>query len=81
MGKPNRILKLIKTGADGVYHLNRHCYYDNSFSGTYKETSCDYEGITIHPDNGQHWDNLAPNGYFYPIDHVLLYTDYVRRAL
>ena len=33
------------------------------------------------PDSGRHLDNLAPNGYFFPIDHVLLYTDYVRNVV
>ena len=44
MGKLNHILKIIETGADSIFHLNRQCSYDNGFNGTYKETSCDYEG-------------------------------------
>ena len=77
MGKPNRLLKITETATDGVKHLNRHCLYDNSFFGTYKETSCDMEGITVHGDNGA-WENYCTNGYYYPIDNVLLYDDRVK---
>ena len=76
MGPPRRLLKVTQTAADGVMHINRHSYYDNSFNGTYRETSCTIEGATISPNNGA-YDNNALNGYYYPIDRMLLYDESV----
>ena len=80
MGKPNRLLKITETAVDGIKHLNRHSFYDNTFCGTYKETSCDIEGITIHGDNGV-WENYCVNGYYYPIDNILLYDEKVKNVV
>lgn len=77
MGYPSRLIKITDRALDGKKYLNRHCTYDNSFMGTYQELSCDVEGIEVHGDNGE-WDNYCVNGYYYPIDHVLVYDDDVK---
>ena len=73
-----RLIKLTVTPQDKTIHLNRHCLYDNSFNGDYHETACDNPGITVREHNGRFDDNYAVNGYFWPIEHILLYTDYTR---
>ena len=82
MGRPYRMFKLTQTASDAVYHLNRHSFYDNSFFGSYKETSCPagQEGATVHDNNGA-YSNNALNGYYYPIDDILLYNDYVTNTV
>ena len=77
MGKPTRLLKITETAMDGVRHINRHSFYDNSFSGDYHEWGCDMEGITLHEDNGK-WENYCTNGIYYPIDNILIYSTQVR---
>ena len=80
MGKPNRLFKITQTCGDAVYHINRMSYHNNAFDGDMKETSVVDPGITISPDNGQ-YENNALNGYYYPIDKVMLYTDFTRDAV
>jgi hypothetical protein len=77
MGKPNRLFKITHRAKDGLYYINRKAYYNNAFDGDMKETSVAEPGIILHPDNGE-YDNNALNGYYWPIDHILLYTDYTR---
>ena len=77
MGKSRRLLKLTDVARSGEKRLNRHSYYNNAFDGDYRETSCDREGILVRADNGE-YVNYAVNGYYYPIDHVLLYDGYAR---
>ena len=79
MGKPNRLFKITQT-TDAVYHINRMSYHNNAFDGDMKETSVVDPGITISPDNGK-YENNALNGYYYPIDKVMLYTDFTRDAV
>ena len=83
MGPPRRLLKVTQTAADGVMHINRHSFYKNDFvpaetfvPTAYKETSCTIEGATVSPTNGP-YDNNALNGYYYPIDRILLYDNSV----
>lgn len=71
-----RMFKITQT-TDAVYHINRHSYYNNAFNGDYKETSCDHEGLTISNSNGV-YPNNALNGYYFPINHIMVYDDYVR---
>ena len=41
---------------------------------------CDYEGITVHDNNGN-YSNNALNGYYYPIDNMMVYSDYVKNTV
>lgn len=62
------------------YYINRitdHNYYIN---GTGKETTVIKRGAVISPTNGEKVNN-AINGFYYPIDGVLLYDQSMRDAL
>ncbi len=77
MGKPNRLFKITHRAKDALYYINRKAYYNNAFDGDMKETSVAEPGIILHPTNGE-YENNALNGYYWPIDNILLYTDYTR---
>ena len=74
---PNR--RLIKvTGIRGGKRLNRISIYDSKYKEIESEViaanaypSLD---ITINSDNGR-FDNQALNGYYYPIENILLWTE------
>lgn len=74
MGKWNRMFKITQPAKTGTLNINRHSTYDNSFSGDYHEVSCDREGIEISVTNGP-YDINALNGYYYPINHIMVYDD------
>lgn len=62
------------------YYINRvtkHNYYIN---GNGKETAVVYPGAKISPTNGGYTNN-GLNGFYYPIDNVLLYDTEAREAL
>lgn len=61
------------TGIRDGKRLNRHSTYDLS---SYKEKTVDMPGINIHPTNSG-FDNGARNGFYYPIDDILLWTKQV----
>ena len=74
MGKPNRLVQLTylpQPDKEGVY-INRHSLYDPSYGGDWQELSCDRRGVLVLPDNGNRQQH-APNGIYYPIDHVMTY--------
>ena len=74
MGKPNRLVQLTylpQPDKEGVY-INRHSQYDPSYGGDWQELSCDRRGVLILPGNGNRQQH-APNGIYYPIDHVMTY--------
>lgn len=72
MGRFNRMFKITQPAKTGTLNINRHSTYDNSFNGNYSEISCDREGIEISSTH-QGYTNNALNGYFYPINGILLY--------
>ena len=72
MGKFKRLFKITQSAKDGRMSINRHCQYDNSFFGDYHEISCDRQGVQIFPTNPGHTNN-ALNGYYYPINDILIY--------
>jgi uncharacterized surface protein with fasciclin (FAS1) repeats len=72
MGKFNRMFKITQPAKTGTININRHCTYDNSFNGDYHEISCDREGVLVNATNGSYTNN-ALNGYYYPINHMLIY--------
>lgn len=72
MGIQRRSIKI--TGIRTGKMINRHSVYNKN---TYKEnltqmTEDDY-GITISATNGK-YDNNALNGYYYPIDKILIWS-------
>lgn len=69
---PRRLMKITQPATTGTININRHCTYDNTFFGTYKELSCDREGILVKSNNGKNSNN-ALNGFYYPINNVLVY--------
>ena len=90
---PNRgLLKVtqLPTG-DYPFYLNRISTYDDGIKGTYEERSAvetkpGQTGINllIHPINdlsGVTYDNNALNGFYYPIEHVMVYNDETRTLL
>ncbi len=79
MGKPNRLMKIVYSTKRNDIRINRHCYYNNAFYGDYQETSCAREGCLIDSANGS-YPNYAPNGYYYPINHVLVYDEDTRKG-
>lgn len=72
-----------------AYFLNRISTYDNSFtSSTYKEVSkiendgAGVNGMNIKIDiSGGESDNNAMNGFFFPINHILIYSPKARQEL
>ena len=65
-----RSLKI--TGIRNGKRINRHATYNTN---TYKEKdgTVDIPGVAISSNNGK-FDNNAMNGYYYPIDDILLWT-------
>lgn len=86
-GKYRGLVKITQVGDEGFeqdkdhkMYLNRKSLYDNGRNGKYTETGYDIRGVLISPDNGN-IDNNALNGFYYPIDQVLLYDDATRTML
>lgn len=93
--KANCLFKLtqVATGENDFY-INRISEYDNTFEGDYHEISTvDNNGVNglnikISPLNSEgegegaeNYDNNAANGFYYPIDHVMVLSDDTRDAL
>lgn len=92
MGKCRGLLKITQLpDGDNDYYLNRITKYNDGISGDYKEVSTEANqpgengiNIKIHSLNdvsGTNYDNNALNGFYYPIDHVLIYNDATRSLL
>ncbi len=73
----------------GIY-LNRVCKYDDGISGTYKfvklkdnaENVPGQNGLNIKIQNSNgNYSNNAVNGYYYPIDHILIYNERTQAML
>jgi uncharacterized surface protein with fasciclin (FAS1) repeats len=72
MGSSRRILKITEGSQTKGKRINRYVSkYDDS---NYREITVPIEGAEISPDNGKH-DIAAVNGYYYPVDRVLWYSD------
>ena len=89
MGRHAGIVKITQVGDAGFEHDIEHKIYANRISNyangpedDYREISVEpgYAGILISPDNGEN-DNNALNGYYLPINQLLLYTDGFRNEL
>ena len=71
MGGYHRLMKISEGRQTDGKRINRHCTYDRD---TYDELFVDREGVRILPDNGKVANN-ALNGFYYPIDNILVYDD------
>ena len=74
MGQPNRLIQITylpQKDREGLY-VNRLSVFDTSYGGNWQELSCPREGVLILPANG-HRKQYAPNGIYYPLNHVLTY--------
>lgn len=87
MGNHRGLVKITQVGDAGFeqdkdhkVYVNRISEYDNTRGGDYHETGVKDRGILLSAENGE-YDNNALNGFFYPIDKILLYTDHVRDML
>lgn len=95
MSSPAALIKVTQLPTEEFY-LNRVSQHDNKvIGGTYEELSfipnnpgVDGLNIQVFPsnsvgegDNLNTFDNNSANGFYFPIDHVLLNTDYTRTKL
>src|SRR5574344_526881 len=72
MGKQRRILKVTEGSQTQGKRINR--YVSKYNESNYREVTVPNAGTYIYSDNGKH-DISALNGYYYPIDQVLWYSD------
>lgn len=88
-GKHRGLIQVTQVGDAGfendmnhTMYVNRISEYANGPEEDYKEIGvvANYEGIRLHPYNGTD-DNNALNGYYYPIDQLLFYTEGLRTQL
>lgn len=87
LGKHAGLVKILQSGdggplgdADHKIYANRVCSYDNTFTGDYHVTGVENRGILIKSDNGDN-DNNAQNGFYFPIDDILVYDMDMREKL
>lgn len=73
-GGPRRLLKIYESRDSGGKRLNRKATMDTE---TYQELSVDEPGILIGGKQGLESVISAVNGYVYPIDELLVYTNNV----
>lgn len=87
-GTPRGLMKITQL-AEGEhdYYINRISTYNNGIKGDYKETGFTANtpgqtglNIKVSALNGDN-DNNALNGFYFPIDHVLVYSAATRQAL
>ena len=71
-GGPRRLLKIYQSRESGGVRLNRKPIMDTE---TYEEMGTDVEGILVGGQQGLGAVISAVNGYVYPIDELLVYTN------
>ena len=64
-----RMLKITEGPTTDGKRINRYSTYDRD---TYSETSVGIPGIHVYAENGK-YDNNALNGFYYPLDDILVY--------
>ncbi len=74
MGKQRRLFCITEGESTSGKRLNRYSSYDDD---TYEEVTVFKKGALINPSNGNHSNN-ALNGFYYPIDEIMVYDSYVR---
>ena len=89
LGQHRSIVKVTQVGDAGFeqdldhkVYINRISTYANGPEEDYHETGVvdGYEGILVESNNGNN-DNNALNGYYFPINQLLLYTNGFRDEL
>ena len=87
LGNYPGLMKITQVGDAGFendmdhnLYINRISIYDNGRSGDYHETGVTDAGILISSDNGI-YNNEALNGYYFPINKILMYDDETRNYL
>lgn len=89
MGKHRCLLKVTQVGDAGFEHDHEHTIYVNRISkyangpeDDYRELGVltNFEGILVTPTNGEN-DNNGLNGYYYPLNKLLLYSEEFRTEL
>lgn len=84
-GSPRGLMKITQCPNQDFY-INRISKYDDGFDGAYKELSfepnANSNGLNIKVStlNGE-YDNNALNGFYFPIDHVLVYGPEAKKQL
>lgn len=79
------LLKITQV-CDGEHeiYINRVCRYDNGFDGKYQMVGTPESGeglnILISDNNGE-FENSAVNGYYFPINNILIKNSQVANAL
>lgn len=85
MGSPRGLLKITQC-PDADYYLNRISKYNDGFDGDYSEVSVEPNtnanglNVKVNTLNGE-YDNNALNGWYFPIDHVLVYAPITKQYL
>ncbi len=71
-----RLIKLTEGKQTEGIRINRHCKYkvDVAAGDFYEEYDIDRPGILVNKTNGS-YANQALNGFYYPIDDILVYDD------
>lgn len=87
LGQYPGLMKITQVGDEGFendldhnIYINRISVYNDSRSGDYRETGVEDAGLKVSPSNGI-YNNEALNGYYFPIDGILMYDDDTRSAL
>ena len=71
MGSTRRLLKITEGKTTEGKRINRHCTYNLK---DYSEKEVDRPGILISNTNGSNLNN-STNGFYYPIDDILVYDE------
>ena len=88
LGKYRGLIKVTQIGTNSVdpdalnnpIYLNRKSVYDNKREGDYREIGIENPGLLVSPLNGV-YDNNSLNGFYFPINKILLYDDAMRTQL
>lgn len=89
MGKHRRLLKITQVGDLSLVdadqgkriYVNRISEYANGRTDNYHEKGVKSRGVLITDATNGEFDNNALNGYYYPVDQVLLYDNTTRNLL
>ena len=93
MGQNRGLIKITQVASDHKFYVNRISEYDNSFSGDYRELGFRENSVAnglnlliseqndVEKADGTKCTNNALNGYYYPINHIMINTDETRTAL
>lgn len=92
MGQNRGLLKITQVpDGDNDFYINRITEYNDGISGDYLEVSTEpnnpgQNGINVRINavndvSGTTYDNNALNGFYYPIDNILIYNNETRKLL